>query len=252
VNALEVEGLTVRFGGVVALGDVGLTVRAGERRVIVGPNGAGKSTLFNAIGGQLRPDGGRVHMLGADVTRQPSSRRTRMGLSRTWQITNLFASLSVHETVKLAVAATSPVRRVFWRSLDTYPETLERAEVLLRDWDLWDVRDHQVRTLAYGQQRVLELVVALACHPKLLLLDEPTAGLGPTEAERMTGIVGALPADVTLVIIEHDMAVAFALAQTMTVLVGGRVLVSGPLDEVRANADVIDAYLGEHADGAGG
>ncbi|MGH3756357.1 ABC transporter ATP-binding protein [Actinophytocola sp.] len=249
--ALEVERLTVSFGGVTALRDVSLSVAAGERRAIVGPNGAGKSTLFNAIGGQLIPNAGRVSLLGHDVTRAAPSRRTAAGLSRTWQITNLFQSLSVQENVALAVVARSPARRVWWRSMDGYQGIRQRGEELLREWDLWQYRAQRVSELSYGLQRILEIVVALASRPKVLLLDEPTAGLAPSEAARMTRLTCSLPDDMTIVIIEHDMAVAFAVAQTMTVLVDGAVLASGPLDEVRGNTTVIEAYLGEHSVSSG-
>jgi branched-chain amino acid transport system ATP-binding protein len=250
MNALEVEGTTVRFDGVTALDGVDLEVAEGERRAIVGPNGAGKSTLFAVIGGQLWPDSGVVRLFDREVTHATSYHRSALGLSRTWQVTNLFGPLSVWENVKLAVAATSSTRRVFWRSLDRYGAVVGRSEELLREWDLWDLRSQRVQDLGYGQQRLLEIVVALASQPKVLLLDEPTAGLSPTEADRMTSITLGLPENVTLVMIEHDMHVAFTVAQTMTVLVQGSLLASGPIEQVRENKEVIDAYLGEGSDAA--
>jgi branched-chain amino acid transport system ATP-binding protein len=250
VNGLEVRGLRVTFGGVRALDDVDLSVRAGERRAVVGPNGAGKSTLFNAIGGQIAPSAGTITLLETDVSRLPAPRRARLGLSRTWQITNLFNALTVRETVTLAVAANKPARRVFWRSLDRFPDVREESEALLEQWGLTELAAQKVENLGYGQQRLLEIVVALANRPSVLLLDEPTAGLSPPEAERMTRITSELPADVTLLIIEHDMAVAFALAESITVLVRGRVLATGSVEEIRRNPEVIEAYLGEDADAA--
>jgi len=242
--ALAASGVSIGFGGVDALSGVDLAVEPGERRAIVGPNGAGKSTLFNVIGGQLRPDAGAIHLLGEDVTRKPPHQRAQRGLARTWQITNLFQPLTVYETVQLAVAATGTTRRVFWQPLDAFTAVSTATEGLIREWELWEVRDRPVQDLSYGEQRLLEIVVSLAANPKVLLLDEPTAGLAPAEAERMTSITADLPRTVTVVLIEHDMAVAFALADRMTVLAQGRVLADGPLDEVRRRQDVIEAYLG--------
>lgn len=251
MTGLEVRDLSVTFGGVRALKDVALTVQAGERRAIVGPNGAGKSTLFNAIGGQTTPTAGSVHLLGRDVTKLPPPRRAALGLSRTWQITNLFNALTVRETATLAVAANKPARRVFWRTLDGYRDIGREADDLLEQWGLAAQADTKVANLAYGQQRLLEIVVALANQPKVLLLDEPTAGLSPEEADRLTAVTQGLPRDVTLLIIEHDMAVAFALADTISVLVRGEVLATGTVEEIRSNPAVIEAYLGEDADVAG-
>lgn len=244
MRALSVEGVSIGFGGVNALSQVDMAIEPGERRAVVGPNGAGKSTLFNVIGGQLRPDAGTITLLGEVVTKESPFQRAQRGLARTWQITNLFDPLSVYETVQLAVAATKTARRVFWKALDGFGEISSAAEGLLKQWDLWELRDRAVQDLAYGQQRLLEIVVSLAANPSVLLLDEPTAGLSPAEAERMTKIVGDLPRNVTLVMIEHDMSVAFALADQMTVLLQGDVLAQGPTDEVRKRDDVIEAYLG--------
>ncbi|MEX0698295.1 MAG: ABC transporter ATP-binding protein [Acidimicrobiia bacterium] len=244
MTALSIEDISIGFGGVDALSEINIVVKAGERRAVVGPNGAGKSTLFNVVGGQLRPDTGAVVLLGQEVTREPPLQRAQRGLARTWQITNLFDPLSVYETVQLAVAATKKTRRVYWRALDSFVEVSTAAEAILKEWELWEHRNRPVQDLAYGQQRLLEIVVSLAANPKVLLLDEPTAGLTPAEAERMTTIVGDLPRTITVVMIEHDMSVAFALADQMTVLYQGRVLAQGPTDEVRQRDEVIEAYLG--------
>ena len=246
MTALHVEGVSISFGGVEALSDVTIDIAEGVRRAVVGPNGAGKSTLFNVIGGQLKPDDGRVHLLGEDVTRRPAFQRAQRGLARTWQITNLFDPLTVFETVQLAVAANGRTRRVFWKALDSFADVSSATNGLLTEWSLWEHRNRPVQDLAYGQQRLLEIAVSLAGNPQVLLLDEPTAGLTPGEAERMTTIVGDLPRSVTVVMIEHDMAVAFALADEMTVLAQGRVLAQGPSEEVRRREDVIATYLGGH------
>lgn len=248
MSSLEVDGLGITFGGVHALNDVTLSVAEGERRAIVGPNGAGKSTLFNAIGGQVAATAGSIRLLGRDVTTKVAPRRAQLGLSRTWQITNLLNELTVLETVKLAIAANRSARRVFWRSFDSFADIRHDADALLNQWGLQHLRDRRTESLSYGQQRVLEIVVALANQPRVLLLDEPTAGLSPDEAERMTRITADLARDVTLLIIEHDMAVAFALADSITVLVRGEVLATGPVEEIRNNPDVIEAYLGEDGD----
>lgn len=246
MTALEISNVGVSFGGVTALAGIDMVVEPGERKAIVGPNGAGKSTIFNVIGGQLRPDSGSVHLFGEDVTRKPPYELAHRGLTRTWQITNLFDPLTVFETVQLAVAATGRTRRVFWKTIGGISSVHSATEGFLREWELWDVRQRPVQDLAYGEQRLLEIVVSLAADPKVLLLDEPTAGLTPSEAERMTTIVAGLSDRVTLIIIEHDMSVAFALADTMTVFAQGRVLEDGPIEEVRRRKSVIDTYLGRH------
>lgn len=246
MTALQVTGLSLSYDGVHALRGVELSVEAGERRAIVGPNGAGKSTLFNVIGGQVRANGGTVTLFGSDVTRVPAWKRVRGGLSRTWQISNLFGALSVLETVKIAIAAATPARGVFWRSLDRYTDIADQAEELLERWGgLSRVKEELVQNLAYGDQRVLEIVVALACRPRVVLLDEPTAGLSPAEAEGVTDLLCGLPADISIVLIEHDMSVAYRVADSMSVLASGAVIASGDVDEVRQDPNVIKAYLGE-------
>ncbi len=246
MTALRISSISVSFGGVHALDGIDMVIEPGERRAVVGPNGAGKSTLFDVIGGQRRPDSGSVHLFGEDVTRAAPYKRAQRGLARTWQITNLFDPLTVFETVQLAVAATGRTRRVFWRALDGFAGIKSATDGLLQEWGLWDNRMQPVQDLGYGQQRLLEIVVSLASNPKVLLLDEPTAGLTLAEANRMTSIAAGLPDTVTLIIIEHDMAVAFALADRMTVVAQGRVLADGPVDEVRRRKNVIEAYLGSH------
>jgi branched-chain amino acid transport system ATP-binding protein len=246
---LSVEGVTKDFGPVRAVDDLTLAVAAGERRAVIGPNGAGKTTLFNLIGGQLAPTRGRVRLLGEDVTGWPVHARARAGLARTFQATNLLPELSVRENVLLAVAAHLPAaRRSPWRPLGRVAEVADGSEALLADWGLADVADEPVAALAHGQQRVLEVVLALAAEPRILLLDEPTAGLTSAEAQRMVGIVAALPADLTLLIIEHDMDVAFALADTVHVLADGRMLATGSPEEVRRDPDVVAVYLGAVGD----
>ena len=243
--AVETEGLTIDFGGLRAVDEVSLSVPVGRRWAIIGPNGAGKTTLFNLLAGQLKPSRGTVKLFGEDVTGLAPPLRARKGLARTFQITNLLPDLSVHENALLAVAAHNPrARRTLWRPLSRIPAIAGPAEELLRRWELWDLRDRRVAQLAYGQQRVLEIVLALAANPRLLLLDEPTAGLSRRDAALMVEVTASLPSDLTLVLIEHDMEVAFGLASFVQVMSDGAILASGTPEEVQADERVIEAYLG--------
>ncbi len=249
--AIEVVDLHVHFRGVAALGGVSLSVAQGERRALIGPNGAGKTTLFNVLDGHIAPSSGRIELFGREVKRQSTHARSRSGLSRTYQITNLLNELTVRENVLLAVAAAKRSNRAtFWRPLDGLPGVAERTEELLRQWELWSVRERPVSQLAYGQQRVLEIVLALSSDPEILLLDEPTAGLSQREAEMLTDVAAALPASLALLVIEHDMDVAFRLGEIVTVLATGKVLAEGPPEQIRSSPLVIETYLGEHDDAA--
>ncbi|WP_324278521.1 branched-chain amino acid ABC transporter ATP-binding protein/permease [Blastococcus brunescens] len=249
--AIEVEDIRVNFRGVTALDGVSLSVPAGQRRALIGPNGAGKTTLFNVLSGSLRPTTGRVSLFGEEMRRTSVQARARKGLARTFQITNLLSDLSVRENVLLATAAVkSSTRITFWRPLVTIPGVSDRTEELLRRWELWSVRDRTVSELAYGQQRVLEIVMALASDPKVLLLDEPTAGLSKRDAAMLTDVAAALPESLSLLVIEHDMDVAFTLGEVVTVLADGKVLEEGPPDAIRSSPVVIETYLGEHDDAA--
>ncbi|NUU23869.1 MAG: ABC transporter ATP-binding protein [Streptomycetaceae bacterium] len=247
-HAIAGAHLTMRFGAFRANDDVTLAVPAGERRALIGPNGAGKSTLFNLLAGQLRPTEGTVTLLGRDVTRLPAHRRARLGLARTFQLTDLLDELSVRQNVELTLAAQSRARWSFWRPLGSVGTLAARAEEVLATWDLGTVADRPVRELAYGQQRVLEIALAMARDPKVLLLDEPTAGLSPADAHRLTGLVAALPRTITVVMIEHDMDVAFTLSDRVSVLAQGSVIAEGTPDEVSTDNRVLEAYLGEAAD----
>ncbi len=244
-DAVVTENLTIRFGGLTAVDGVNLRIPAGSRRAIIGPNGAGKTTLFNLIAGQLRPTEGRVHVSGTDVTNLPVHSRTRQGLARTFQLSNLFGELSVTDNVRLAVAGTDRrVARTFWRSLSGFPDIERRVAELLERWDLADVADEHPSVLSYGQQRVLELVLATAGEPKVLLLDEPTAGVSRSEATRLAETISALPRDLTLILVEHDMDIAFDLGDEITVMVDGKELVTAAPDAIAGDERVIDAYLG--------
>jgi branched-chain amino acid transport system ATP-binding protein len=244
VNPLTLEHVSIRFGGLRAVQDVSLSMQPGERRALIGPNGAGKTTLFNLIAGQLRPASGRILMFGRDVTRLPPYHRAALGLARTFQITNLFPNLTVEENLHLALQALRPTRMVMYRPLRSYDKLLAEAEQMLRDWHLWQRRSVLTRELSYGDQRELEILMALASRPRLLLLDEPMAGLSAGETALVEGIIRDLPRDITIVIIEHDLDVALAVADRVTVLHGGEILVDGTPDEIRTDPRVTEIYIG--------
>jgi len=232
------------FGGLLAVDGVALEVRPGERRAIIGPNGAGKTTLFNLISGEIAPTAGRITLFGRDVTRLPPHRRAALGLGRTYQITNLFPRLSVLDNCLLAAQALSPARLHLHRALHRYPALFDRARATLAAVGLGAKETETVRNLSHGEQRQLEIALALAGAPRLLLLDEPTAGLSPAESHLMTELLRTLDPAITILIIEHDMDVAFALTDRITVLHFGRVVADGVGEAVKANALVQEIYLG--------
>ena len=242
--ALQVEQLSHRFGGLLALNDVNLVVAPGERLAIIGPNGAGKTTLFNIVTGIFRPTTGRIRLFGQDVTRLPPHRRAQLGLARTFQISTLFPRLSVLDSVLLAVQGLDAARFTLHRRRAAYGHLLERAESLLADWGLADRARQVTRQLSYGEQRQVELVLALAGRPKVLLLDEPTAGLSPAETASVAAMIRRFSRDTTILLIEHDMDVALDLVDRVTVLVQGRVLAEGSKDEVRSDPKVAAIYFG--------
>ncbi|MFN0070281.1 MAG: ABC transporter ATP-binding protein [Chloroflexota bacterium] len=244
MHPLRVESVGIRFGGLQALEDVSFTMEPGERRVIIGPNGAGKTTLFNVISGQLRPSAGAVQLFDQDVTRMPPYRRAGLGLARTFQITNLFPNLSVFENLMLAVQALTSSKAAMHRPLRSYRNITDRTRDLLEEWQLWSKREELARHLSYGDQRELEILMALAGSPKLLLLDEPTAGLSTAETHLVVDVVRKLDPDITILLIEHDLDVAFELANRVMVLHQGRLLLEGTPDEVKGNAQVAEIYLG--------
>jgi branched-chain amino acid transport system ATP-binding protein len=242
-QVLIVEGLTKVFGGVVALDAVSLSVAAGERRGIIGPNGAGKTTFFNLVAGVLRPDAGTIRLFGRDVTGLSIERRAWLGVGRTYQVTNLFLDLTVEENLYLAASAQRPTGLV--RSWQSHLAARERAcEVAT-----WVGLQHRLRdrvdSLSHGEQRQLEVAMALATAPKLLLLDEPVAGLAPHERARMIDFLNGLDRRTTVLLVEHDMDVALGVTDRVTVFHQGRIIADGDPDSVRADARVQEVYMGE-------
>ncbi|MCC6949721.1 MAG: ABC transporter ATP-binding protein [Bradyrhizobiaceae bacterium] len=245
MNLLETHDLTKAFGALVVTNAVNLRVAMRERHAVIGPNGAGKTSLLNQLGGQLRPSSGKIVFKGQDITGLAPERICKMGVSRTFQRNNLFPNLSVFENVRLAVQSYRGLSWRFIRSAGASPEMREAVERILDQVNLLARARQTTRDLSYGEQRQLEMGIALACNPELLLLDEPTSGMSPAETERMTELIRSFPASLTIIIVEHDMQVVFALADRITVLTYGRVLASGTPAEITANDEVREAYLGQ-------
>ncbi|MDR7484586.1 MAG: ABC transporter ATP-binding protein [Armatimonadota bacterium] len=244
---LRLRQVSRAFGGLQAVSRVSLDVEAGARLAIIGPNGAGKTTLFNLISGELMPTGGRIFALERDITRLPPHRRTALGLGRTYQLTNLFPHLTVLENMLLAVQALERTRYALLRPMRSFPHLYDRAEGLLGPLGLWDTRDVPVGSLSYGEQRQLELGLALAARPRILLLDEPTAGLSPAETQAVLRVIRGLPREITILLIEHDMTVVFGVCEHIVVLHQGQVVASGTPEAVRRDPTVRQIYLGAGA-----
>jgi len=245
VKPLVVDNVSKNFGGLQALYRVSLSMETGERRAVLGPNGAGKSTLFNQINGIDNPTEGRIYLFGQDVTAMPAHRRTALGLARTFQITQLFPKLTLAKNLLLALQGLDGMKFSMLRPMNSYKRILLRVEELLDQWQLQDKQGVAVQDLSYGEQRQVEILLAMAQQPRLLLLDEPTAGLSPMETASVVKLIQRLPREVTILLIEHDMDVAFELVEMATVLHTGRVIAAGPCEEVRGSALVQEIYLGK-------
>ena len=243
--ALEARGVVKRFGGLVATNDVSLAFEKGARHALIGPNGAGKTTLINLLTGVLAPTSGEIVLAGRDVTRLTPHQRARRGIARTFQINQLFLDMTPLETVTLSAAAARGRAGVWWHGAARERESLDRAGALLERFGLSDVMGTRVASLPYGKQRLLEIAVAIASEPQVLLLDEPAAGVPEDERHEILAIVESLPKEVTVVLIEHDMDLVFSFADRITVLVGGAVFTEGTVAEIAANPDVRRVYLGE-------
>jgi branched-chain amino acid transport system ATP-binding protein len=241
---LEIRDLTKRFGGVLASDGISFSVPAGELHAIIGPNGAGKSTLIGQLAGEIRPDGGQIFFNGRDITRVPAWRRSSLGLARSFQITSLFQDFSVLDNVALAVQAHAGHSFRFWQPARSEAMLRQPARAALVRAGLAHRADALCASLSHGEHRQLEIAMALATGPRLFLLDEPMAGMGPDESARMVTLLGELKREQTILLIEHDMDAVFLLADRITVLVNGRVIASGLPEEIRADAAVRAAYLG--------
>jgi branched-chain amino acid transport system ATP-binding protein len=244
MNALVISDVSRNFGGVQALSNVSFEVEPGERRLIIGPNGAGKTTLYNVLSGALAVSAGSVTLFGRDITNLPAYERARKGLSRTFQITNLFPRLTVLENLLLALQAGRMGAFPMLSRMRANRRLFHQAEALLQQWDLMAIAGRAAREISYGEQRQIDLILAMAVRPKVLLLDEPTAGLSAAEVVRVVGMIRSLPSDMTILMIEHDMDVAFNLAQRIAVLHQGRLIADGSVERIRNDPKVTEIYLG--------
>ena len=247
--ALETIGLEKQFGGLKVTRDLSLRIETGARHALIGPNGAGKTTVVNLLTGVLRPDRGRILLEGSDIAGLPIYRRVLRGLSRTFQVNQLYADLTPLETVGLAVSESMGHGGDWWRRTGTRPRVNELIAESLDRFHLLDVMNEPTATLPYGKQRLLEIAVAIATRPRVLLLDEPAAGVPESERHDILAALAALPRDVTVLLIEHDMDLVFSFAERISVLVNGGLLVEGAPEEVARDARVKAVYLGEAADG---
>ena len=247
--ALELRGLSKRYGALAVTRDVSLRLPVGARHALIGPNGAGKSTLVHQITGIVKPDAGTVLVSGADISRLPPEQRVKRGLARTFQINSLFLPLTVAENIGLALAARDGLDGRLGAPLASRTALVDEAAEELRALGLLALAAKPVRELAYGQRRQVEIALALALRPKVLLLDEPVAGVPSTEGRALFDLLERLPEHVAVMVIEHDMGLVFRFARRITVLVEGGILLEGSVDEVRQDARVRDVYLGKHHHG---
>ena len=247
--ALQTRNLFRKFGGFVAINDVTFNVAAGARHALIGPNGAGKTTLINLLTGFLEPTSGSVLLKGDAVTNRSQHQRVKLGLARTFQINRLFPDLSVLESVTLAVCERRGIGARFWKPVGAHGEAIDDAASLLAQLRLLDVAHLQAKSLAYGKQRLIEIALALAVQPSVLLLDEPAAGVPTGESRELFATIAQLPKDVTIVLIEHDMDLVFRFADRISVLVSGALLTEGVPEAIAADPRVREVYLGEASRG---
>jgi branched-chain amino acid transport system ATP-binding protein len=244
MHVLRVEGLSKHFGGLYAINNLSFNLSVGERLAIIGPNGAGKTTLFNLINGQLTPSAGRIHFFEQDITGLPTHRRAHLGQARAFQLISLLLNLPVMENALLALYGTTPYRFKMFRSINGFASVVDRSNMALKGLGLWEKRDETVKNLSYGEQRRLEIGLGLALHPKLLLLDEPSAGLSIEECSEVTEIIKNLGEGVTVVVVDHDMDLVFGVADRIMVLHYGQIIADGPPQEIQADPRVKEIYLG--------
>jgi branched-chain amino acid transport system ATP-binding protein len=242
---LETHQLVKRYGGIVPTNDVSIQVHKGARHALIGPNGAGKTTLVNLLTGVAEPTSGRISLDGQDITKLAPHQRVRRGIVRTFQINQLWNELTPLQSLALTVSAQLGISHGFWKRLGHDPRVAARCEVLLQQFRLDDVRDLPVKHLAYGKRRLLEIATAIACEPRVLLLDEPVAGVPEGERQEIFDTINALPAEVTILLIEHDMDLVFNFARTVTVLVNGALFAEGDVATISTDPRVKAVYLGE-------
>ncbi len=244
---LSAQGLIKRFGGITATNNVTLNLHQGARHALIGPNGAGKTTLINLLTGVLAPTEGRITLEGEDISQLAPHLRVRRGMVRTFQINQLFDSMTPLETLRLVVSQQRGLGGKWWQALDANTDVNRRCDALLEQFHLTSVAHQTTNVMAYGKRRLLEIAIALACEPRVLLLDEPVAGVPAGEREELLQTVAALPADVSILLIEHDMDLVFSFANRMTVLVNGTVLTEGSPEQIANDPRVKEVYLG-HAE----
>jgi ABC-type branched-subunit amino acid transport system ATPase component len=249
IPVLQTRNLTKRFGGIVASNNVSLSIEQGARHALIGPNGAGKTTLINLLTGFLEPSVGDVFLRGDNVTRLAQHQRVKRGLVRTFQINRLFAAMTVLESVTLSVCERLGLGWSWWRPVGAHAAAVDEAAELLATLHLLDVAHEQTRSLAYGKQRLIEIALALAAKPQVLLLDEPAAGVPTNESRELFETIARLPREVTIVLIEHDMDLVFRFAERISVLVGGALLTEGAPADIARDRRVKEVYLGEALDG---
>ncbi|HLE66420.1 MAG TPA: ABC transporter ATP-binding protein [Burkholderiales bacterium] len=243
--ALQTEKLCKSFGALTVADQIDFRLEPGARHALIGPNGAGKTTFVNMLAGRLRPSSGAILLDGEDVTALAQDARVKRGLGRTFQINSLFGALSVLDNVALGIAERRGVAGRMWRRAGAYREVRDEAMEVLAGLELAADAAQRVRELPYGKQRLVEIAIALGLRPRVLLLDEPAAGVPSQESQRILELLRALPAEVAILIIEHDMGIVFSFAQRITVLVRGQVLCEGPPDAIAADARVHEVYLGD-------
>ena len=246
---LQTIGLEKRFGGILATNGVSLSIEKGARHALIGPNGAGKTTVINLLTGVLRPTAGKVILAGSDITALRPHQRVRLGMARTFQINQLFLDLTPLETIGLAVSERLGHGSDWWRVVGSRSEVTEEIAEIIERFRLTDIMHQRTAVLPYGKQRLLEIALAFACRPQVLLLDEPAAGVPDAERQELLATIGELPADVTVLLIEHDMDLVFSFADRISVLVNGGLLLDGTPDEVARDPRVKAVYLGEELDG---
>ncbi|WP_373989757.1 ABC transporter ATP-binding protein [Duganella sp. BuS-21] len=244
-NTLRTEGLSKQWGGFKANTDISLNFEPGARHALIGPNGAGKTTFINLLTGGFAPTSGAVYLGGENITKLSQHQRVKLGMTRTFQINTLFAGMTVLESVVLAICERRGLQKVWWKTVEKHDEVVAEAMELLATLKLTKEANSITRSMAYGKQRLVEIALALATKPEILLLDEPAAGIPSAESKELFEVIAGLPRDVTVVFIEHDMGLVFRFADRITVLVGGKVLTEGTPEEIAADPRVKEVYLGE-------